>query len=299
MKPPLASRSKVIIVASFLLLTVAAVVIKVFISKTPTSKPLLYQGKSIEAWFYGSRTNFFREDTTKAAQKAFDSLGTNAFPFLLGNLKDNRGDGTLYFKAFHALPSWVQVRLYYPILSDDIRAFTWNYLRKMPRLAREQINELVDCVPSLVNPRVRMSGFNFMRSHYETDPAFSNLCRELLDDADSGIRLEGAISLAESSIVSDPREPRLFPILIDGLQSKETRKGCLDISGYRFQQIPPGGTGNVMGIYPGLPDQDQYLRTRIETALYRLKAHLPQDQKDRFTKALLKSKPTDETSGSK
>src|ERR1051325_3780819 len=103
MTQPLSTKLKLAIVASFLLLIGAAVLVAAFLSTTPARKPILYEGKALEAWFYGSRTNFFLGEI-RPAQKAFDSLGSNAFPFLLGNLKQARGDGTLYFNAYRALP---------------------------------------------------------------------------------------------------------------------------------------------------------------------------------------------------
>src|SRR5690348_2142822 len=104
MARPLSTRSKLAVIASVLLLTGAAIFVAGSLKRTPASKPLLYKGKSVEVWFYGSRTNFFNQDTIDAAEKAFNALGTNAFPFLLGNLKGHPGQGVLYFKTYQALP---------------------------------------------------------------------------------------------------------------------------------------------------------------------------------------------------
>jgi len=85
-----------------------------------------------------------------------------------------------------------------------------------------------------------MSGFHFMRMKHQAHPAFLNLCRKLLNDEHPGIRLEAAVWLGKSALASDPAEPRLFPMLITALESKEKRKASLDLSGYFYEQWPPG-----------------------------------------------------------
>jgi hypothetical protein len=186
---------------------------------TSRPKPVVYKGKTLEEWFYGSRKDFFVEPTRRAAQEAIDGVGTNAFPFLLYTLERTRGSGAMYFKIYRAMPKQVQAKLPYPISGDDIRAITLDHIRQLRRRPREVAQTLATCVPSLDNPRVRMIGFNVMLMNYQTDPAFLKLCRTLLNDGNPGMRLQGAIYLAQSAIASNPGESRLFPILLAALES--------------------------------------------------------------------------------
>jgi hypothetical protein len=179
----------------------------------------------------------------------------------------------------------------YPISGDDIKAITLNHIRQMRSFPKQKIQTLADSIPTFENPRLRLSGFALMRMKYETDPAFLPLCRKLLSDAHPGIRLEAAISLAEAGIVADPHEPRLFPILLTGLESKKERESSLDISYYRYQQQPPGGSGRITTLFPSFfqkpqESEEESLRKRIVNAMYRLERHLRQEQKDRFRQAI-------------
>jgi len=258
---------------------------------SPPKETIMYKGKSLEAWFYGDRSKFFQESTTRTARDAFNALDTNAIPYLLSNLKRNRGNGALFFKFYRAMPAWIRSKLSYPISYDDIRAITLDHLFKMRSIPGPQIQILADCVPSLDNPRLRLMALNRMRMNYQTDPAFLNLCRKLLNDEHQGIRLEAAISLAESAIASDPGETELFPILLTALESENVRKSSIDIAGYRFQQQPPGGSGRLISPSPpNLPQpwasQEDVLRTRVVAAMYRLERYLSQEQKDAFRRAI-------------
>lgn len=257
----------------------------------PSRTAVTYKDKSLNAWFYGAGTNFFQETTRLAARKAIDALGTNACPFLIANLKAKRGNGALYFKLYRALSARLRTELPYPISGDDIQMITLHHIRQMQSFPKQQIQTLADCIPGLHNPRVRFMGFTDMRMKYETDPAFAPLCRKLLDDEHPGIRLEAAISLAESGIVADPREPRLFPILLSALESKKEREWSLDVSGYWFQQQPPGGSGRFTNRFPALVRQPQEpeeetVRKRVLAAMDRLERHMSQEQKDRFHQAI-------------
>ncbi len=97
-----------------------------FVSSSPEPSKVTYKGKSLQAWFYGSRRDFFSGQTRGLAEGAFDAVGTNAFPFLLSNLKSARGCGRLYWKVYHIMPAWFQTRLPYPISGDDIKAIAVN-----------------------------------------------------------------------------------------------------------------------------------------------------------------------------
>jgi hypothetical protein len=268
------------------LLAATLLLIGLFSSRTLPRSPLLYKGKPIESWFYGARTNFFYKSTQDEAKEALDAVGTEAFPFLLSNLNGDHGQWTRYFQMYRALPKRVQNYLPYPILSDDIKSITWGHIRHMPKLPTEQVEALAGCVPKLTNPRLRAAGFEAIRFHYETEPAFQRLCRALLGDPHPGIRLKAAIALAASAIVSDPHDPRLFPILLEALESKEARKLSLDINDYTYCQLPPGGSGRSMSTFPGQPDEDVYLRDTILDALHRLKRHLTKPQQARLAEAI-------------
>jgi hypothetical protein len=62
-------------------------------------KSVVFKGKSLEAWFYGSRTNFFFKTVRDSAQEAFNGVGTNAFPFLLSQLEAGYDTPTLYNRS--------------------------------------------------------------------------------------------------------------------------------------------------------------------------------------------------------
>jgi hypothetical protein len=133
-----------------------------------------------------------------------------------------------------------------------------------------------------------MSGFQIMRRTHQTAPAFLGLCRKLLDDEQPGIQLEAAVCLGESALVSDPGEPRLFPILIAGLESTEKRKASADLNSYWYQQQPPGGTGRpFFAPPPSLQSkvQEEWRRDEILRPLYRLERYMTPEQKDRLRRA--------------
>jgi hypothetical protein len=257
----------------------------------PSKTTVTYKNKPLKAWFYGAGTNFFNEKTRQATQEAIDAVGTNACPFLFANLKGKRGNGALYFKLYQALPVRLRTALPYPISGDDIQVITLRHIRQMQNFPKQQIQALADCVPSFHNPRVRLVAFNVVRAKYETDPAFSPLCRKLLDDEHPGIRLEAAICLGESGIVADPREPRLFPILLAALESKKERELSLEMRDYWYQQQPPGEPSRIRTAFPWfIPPQqkpeEEYLRERVLRAMYRLEPHMSQKQKDRLRQVI-------------
>jgi hypothetical protein len=269
-------------------LAFAAAMPGLYLAFSTTDGRLTYKDRPLEAWFYAGRTNFFSETSRKAAQVAIDALGTNGCAFLLAELKSRHGNGPLYFKLYRSLPAWAQGRLPYPLSGDDIKRIALDHISKMPRLPRVQVQGLAACVPGFENPRLRMAGLNLMQMSYQSDPAFLELCRSLINDEHPGIQLEAAISLAESSIVADPREPRLFNILLDGLESKARRKASLDVVYYQYQKQPPGGSGSL----PLPPNASRYVRPpddsvqdRIGVAVERLKLHLTQAQRNRLDDA--------------
>jgi hypothetical protein len=240
-----------------------------------------YRGQPARVWFYGKRSDFFLASTRDSAQKAIDELGTNAFPFLLTTLKAKRGNTPLYFKLYWKVPGFVRQKMPYPISGDDIKAITLNHIRQMRPLAGDEVRSFADCVPRLQNPRLRMQGFYIMLGKYQTQPAFLNLCHQLIDDKHPGVQLQAAISLAQSAIQANPGEPRLFPILMAALKSKQLRKLDLDIRGYQYQRQPPGKPGGWQPNLPGLTvDQDEPLRAEIMRALDTLERYLTPAQKD-------------------
>jgi hypothetical protein len=282
----------------------ALVVITFLVLLHHPSRPKLpvYKGKSLEAWFFGSRKDFFYERTRSAAQDAINGLGTNSFPFLLALLKESHGNGAIYFRLYQPLPPRVQAKLPYPISDDDLKAITLDHIRRMPRLPSDQVRALAECVPDFANPRVRMIGFNLMLQQYQTHPDFLPLCRRLLNDAHPGVQLPAAIYLAQSAIVSDPAEPRLFPLLIGALESKPQRKTSLDLQKYAYQKQPPGGAGPLASpplskLFPGLQDPDIALQNEIVTALARLERYLTQEQKNRFNLAGRQSRSPERVGG--
>jgi hypothetical protein len=150
----------------------------------------------------------------------------------------------------------------YPISATEIRMAALEYLTlDMRGMSEEQMQELVDAVRRLPNPRLRMQGVTLLSMHDQPDPAFQELVRKLLSDAHPIIQLEAAIWVAESAIVGDPREPTVFPILVEALESKHVRASWLAFEPYI---------------------QDHELRIRIEHALIRLEPYLTQDQRDRL-----------------
>ena len=266
--------------------TLAAVILALLLaSSSPPTTTLTYKHKSLDAWFYGSRTNFFQERTRRAAQEAFDALGTNACPFLLSKLRTARGSGPLYFKLYRSLPAWAQTRLPTAISGDDIKAIALDHLRRMNAMSADQVQTLADCIPELRNPRLRMSGLEVMLMKHQNHPAFLRLCRGLLDDKHPGIQLEAAVWLGQSALAADPAEPRLFPLLIAAFESQEGRKARLDVSSYTYQQWPPGSPRPRPLPFPSpafVVPPDQALRDRIKKALDRLERYLTPEQKQRF-----------------
>jgi hypothetical protein len=95
--------------------------------------------------------------------------------------------------------------------------------------------------------------------------------------------------LAQSGIASDPSEPRLFPILVAALESKQQRKASFDLQSYAFQQQPPGSRGPSTRPIPGWPhglmDPDIGLQKEIRRALDRLERYMSEEQKNRLRQA--------------
>lgn len=91
-----------------------AVILAVLFLKGSAPEVVVYKGKTLEAWFYGSRRDFFGDRTRKPAQEAIDGLGTNAFPFLSNTLKHPKGSSGIYFKLYRAMPNQVQAKLPIP-----------------------------------------------------------------------------------------------------------------------------------------------------------------------------------------
>lgn len=255
-------------------------------SRPPQQTVLKYRGKSLESWFYGSRTDFFSGHTRDAAQKALLGVGTNAFPFLLATLINPQGDSAVYLKAYQLIPGQLKARVSCPISTDDIRAVSLNHMWQMrDRLSKEDLQALADCVSNLRNPRIRMHALALLREKYEGTPPFTSLCRKLLDDPDPAIRLEAAIPLAEAAIISDPAEPKLALTLLPALESKELRQHWADLNQYSYCQQPPGSLPKGATLYlPGRysADQGEALKRRIRVALIRLEPYLEPQQKARF-----------------
>src|SRR5262245_37650567 len=90
--------------AIFLLLLLTAILfVSLLSSRTARESRVIYKGKPLSVWFYGSRTNFFSKKIREEAQTAFQAVGTNGFPFLLSNLSERHGNGGLYFRAYQAM----------------------------------------------------------------------------------------------------------------------------------------------------------------------------------------------------
>lgn len=262
-----------------------------FLLSSDLNTRVLYKGKPLEKWFYGERDEFFQESTRTKAQEAINALGTNAFPFLLSNLKTRRGDQARYLKLYRILPRWIQIRIPTPLSGDDVRTITLGHIMKMPNLPGTQVRLLTDCVPTFANPRVRLQALNLIRMKYQSEPSYLELCHKLMNDWHPGIKLEAAIYLGEFGLTSDPCEPELFAILHSAITNTTERKMNLDFNGYRFQQQPPGGTGVFTfplpsGFPPPTVTPDEALRNRVLTALYRLERHLTKEQQEAFRDAI-------------
>jgi hypothetical protein len=262
---------------------IAAVGFSIFYSSASHRSRVTYEGKSLERWFYAGGTNFLAED--KERENAFRAVGTNAFAFLLSNLRERRGNSLIYFELYRVLPRWTQRRLPYPISGDDIRAISINYLFKLKDVPGTDYGPLAESITKLSSPRLRFFGFGHFMVDRQRDPVFLSLCRKLLNDDNSAIRLTAAIWLADSQSMLDPTDSRLFPLLIDGLQNKAVRDAQQDLCSYAFGQ-PPGGSG-MRRPFPSMPptnmpDLDDAMQQRIIRALEQLwlRGYLTPEQKE-------------------
>jgi hypothetical protein len=274
---------------------VTAILLALLFPKGSAPEVVVYKGRTLASWFYGSRRDFFTDRTRKPAQEAINAVGTNALPFLFGTLEQPRGNNGIYFKLYHATPNLVQAKLPYPILSDDIRAMVLMHLREMRPSPGGVAPILGAQIPGFTNPRLRMLGFDTMLMNNQTDRSFLKLCRKLLNDEHPGIQLQAAIYLAQSAIVSNPDEPKLVPLLLEGL-NRQQRTLSLDLRGWYYRQQPAGSpnpTTLKRPIPPGVagPDEmDQMLRSEVLRGLDRLKPFLTEEQKNCLKKARTETK---------
>ena len=114
------------------------------------------------------------------------------------------------------------------------------------------------------------------------DASLISLCKDLLDDSNSGVRLKAAILLAEL----EPGEIGSFPILIGALEDGEKLNSSLAITGYWYRK-PSGGVGGqpatpftfkpFTGQTPGSLEKAE--RRRVLQALQRLMPKLDEQQK--------------------
>lgn len=141
-------------------------------------------------------------------------------------------------------------------------------------------------MPDLYSPRLRLAAFRLILWQYRSEPSFLPLCRKLLNDEHQGIRLEAAIYLAQHGIVSDPREPRLFPLFLAALDSKEQRAPNLELGRSAVHQRLPGAYGPIFSRFvkpvPAYLPPDEPLRSEILTGLLRLERYLTPEQKARL-----------------
>ncbi len=242
------------------------------------SKEITYKGKPVSKWFCDQRKDFFNQTTRDAADDAFKALGTNALPFLLSNLK-NRGSSVLYFKLYQVVPSRVQAKLPYPILRDDLQMITLAHLSKMKSMSPEWLAALAKQVPNLKNPRVRHCGLMTVQrlSGSRKEPAFINLCKDLLDDRHFGVQLRAAELLADL----DQKERRGLPILLGALEDKEKLNSSRSISMYRYRQPPDGSGSPPVTPFTGQTPSDlvRFERRMVLDSLEKLKPHLDQQQR--------------------
>jgi len=249
-----------------------------FSVQVPRRKEVTYKNKPLSEWFYGDRKAFFKKSTQDAAGDAFKALRTNALPFLLSSLK-KRGSPVLYFRLYRGVPSRIQAWLPYPISGDDIQMMTLSHLVNMGDMPPEWLAALAKQVPGLRNPRVRYHGLGTVHrlAQNRRDGSLIKLCKDLLDDSHSGVRLQAAILLAEL----DPGETRGFAILLGALEDREKLNSSLAVRTYLFRQ-PPGGSGGVISLpFLGQTPRDSEMteRQRILRALERLQPRLDEQQR--------------------
>lgn len=277
------TRVKRLILIGCIISFTAAFGFSIIYSRGSHRSGVTYEGKSLERWFYAGRTNFLAEDKERKALIAFRAVGTNAFAFLLSNLRERRGNSLTYFKLYRILPRWAQKRLPYPISEDDIRAISITYLFKVQDVPGAEYGSLGDCIPKFSSPRLKHFALGYFMVDRQGDPAFLPLCRKLLNDDNSAIRLEAAICVAGSESKSDLSDSRLFPILIEGLQNRALRDAHQDLCSYAFGQ-PPGGSGmrRVPFMASTMPDQDEAMQRGIIRALERrwFRGYLTPEQKE-------------------
>ena len=253
-----------------------AIILAVRLSRHETT----YLNKPLSKWFYGERNDFFLESTRNRAGVAFQSMGTNAFPFLLANL-EARGNSSPYFRLHRALPKVIQAHVPYPISGDDIQMMALALFEGRQDLPPEGLAALVKEVPKLRNPRVRLRGLGVVQrllgrqADWPPVPLVS-LGKVLLDDEDESVRQEASLLLADIN----SEERRSYPILLSALGNKEKLRALASANSYIFGQ-PPGGSGN--GSPPpyrghGLMDREEMERSRIIQALERVEPRLDEQQ---------------------
>lgn len=244
-----------------------------------------YGGKTASEWFFGKRTAFRREAQMRQAEAAFRGLGTNAFPFLVSQLKQRESwMNPLYFQAYPRLPNFLRTRAPLPISRSDIQFMALYYLEKIKPIPAEWANQVALCIPELKDSSVRFRALQILAERFrgpQDEAWFVDLMRTHLKDSQFFIQLDAAIRLSDRANT----DAETFSILLRALLDYQLVSDSLSVRSYTLG-FPPGTTNRSP---PGplqtrfrLPDQATMTQLDVLGALDHLEPRLDSARREQL-----------------
>jgi hypothetical protein len=220
----------------------------------------VYEGKTVQEWFFGADGHPGRPATMKAAGVAFEAMGTNCVPFLLDRLRSHEsGSNRFYGLIYPGFPSFLKSRWPRPLAPYySHKLALWHLRNMMPKLAFAA-SDLMEIVPGISDDQTREQAYDMVEHlAIRLDDVGKKRAYLVgfLVDPNFALQLKAAIMLS--------RVDRSFtdgiPILINAV----TNTSLMD-STFRSP-------------YPGLaPDQTPFMRRTAFEALKQIAPLLAQD----------------------
>lgn len=220
----------------------------------------VYQGKTVEEWFYGEKGHFGSQKTRQVAEAVFEDMGPDCVPFLIQNLRKRETWVSESYRNIHSkLPDFIQTRTRPPRAVSYLQTVTLSHLRKLPDSALDfHAPELMAAALGIQDPNTRYQGFYVIQyvalrgDPHEKTAFFA----ALLKDPDFRLQFQAAVMLAGI----DKTFTDGIPILIEGVTNRTLMTSSFPQPNFAFMQRRP----------PVIPDQAMILQKAAHIALARV-----------------------------